>query len=1260
MKKFLSCLLAMGLCSTSIVVTPLSQQSWGQTQIVTEVKQSSALNLVKQGEQELQQKQPQKAFETFQEALKLAQKIGDRYAEGEALNNIGFMYEFWGQHQKALDIYNQTLIIRREINDRKGEGITLNNIGEVYFRQGQFEKADTYLNQALTIFQEIENADLATTAMNNIETILLALQQEVNLKEEELKLRKEGIDQIKKEQYQESLKTYEKLLDVARQLQHKETEAAALRMLGLANYSLKHYQKALDYYLQVLPLDRELGDQEDVVNDLNYIGSIYNYLRQDEKAIKTLQESLRIAQKINYQDGELNALLNLALSHEALFQHKQALDNLNQALFIQKNQNNLTGQISVLNYIGSVYQQMGKPQDALTYLNQSLSISQQINDSSSMATALDAIGSIYDDIGQRDKALEYLKQALSIRQENNDLKGMGDTLNKIGIVFLNYGQYKEAWEYFSQALSIRREVKDRLGEAVTLGNIGSLQRNTGEFKEALKNYNQALHILEGLNDKSKVGDALNGIGSIYDSMSQYQKALDYYNQVLKIRQNVGDLRGKAVTLGNIGGLYAIIGQTQKGLISLTKALEIHQKVGDRNGEATAFNNIGMLYTINGDFHKALENLSEALSIYKEVKDRSGEIVALHNIGVVHDEMGKPQKALEIYNQALELEKNIKFPLGQASILEKIGIIYGSLQDYQEALNKLNQALSIYQRIGVRYGEASTLTNLGFVYRDTNQLIKAIDSWEKSANISLEMRKGFQRKHRSAFLQSDLSQVNVIALIDLLIKQGKTERAFEWANLVTTSELAHYSLLIDAKVSNPKAQEAIDEWTQKNYQVESLRQQLQNPDQFSEEKAQKLRTLEAQMIQQAEKMINRFLEIAELFETKPKDIKQLQKTLQKGTVLIQPVFLTDGKNVPSNVAIFVATHNSLKVVQQEISAAQINQLMTEYRSQLQNHRDSDYKLNSHELYNIFIQPIEKLIEESAPQRLAILATGKLRYIPVETLYDGQKYLLEKYPIHYITRLSTHNIDSSKNNILTKLLTVAIISGISYWIIRKLGIVRGSVLVFIVGVTTFLFLSNINSKQFVKQKALAFANPKPTRTSLPGTEAETKKLTEIFPGSQAYYGTEATLSAFKIQASRFSFLHLGTHGCFKPNGCPNLGMDSNTILFANNEQYNISEAALLGLKNTELITLSACETAKEANVDGQEISGLAYVFERAGAKSIIASLFSAEDEASKEIMIKFYQNVKSGVEKSEAMQQAKLSQIHRHPYFWSPFILIGDGL
>lgn len=206
-----------------------------------------------------------------------------------------------------------------------------------------------------------------------------------------------------------------------------------------------------------------------------------------------------------------------------------------------------------------------------------------------------------------------------------------------------------------------------------------------------------------------------------------------------------------------------------------------------------------------------------------------------------------------------------------------------------------------------------------------------------------------------------------------------------------------------------------------------------------------------------------------------------------------------------------------------------------------------------------------------------------------------------------------------------------------------------------------------------RVLALGNPVPVKPfALNAAEAEVNSITNIFtalPG-EVYIGDRATFDTFKTQAPRFAFLHLATHGCFQPEGCclreskdcqesGKVDMQPNTILFANNQQFNIADAALLGLKNTELLTLSACQTAKEANSNGEEIAGVAYIFERAGAKAVIASLWSGEDNAMKDVMVAFYQNLKKGMNKGEALRGAKLSQINSHPYFWSPLILIGDA-
>ncbi len=648
-------------------------------------------------------------------------------------------------------------------------------------------------------------------------------------------------------------------------------------------------------------------------------------------------------------------------------------------------------------------------------------------------------------------------------------------------------------------------------------------------------------------------------------------------------------------------------QFREALQSWEQALQIYREIKNRQGEANSLGSLGAAYYSLGQYARAIEYHQQSLAIKKEIGDRQGEASSLGNLGLAYRSLGQYQKAIEYHQQSLAIDREIGDRQGEASSLGNLGVAYDSLGQYQKAIEYHQQSLAIAREIGDHNGEALSLNNLGAAYRDNNQPVEAIKNLEASLNIHLDMRGGLSRDNRKQFLATN--QRTVITLAEVLIQQNQPEKAFQWLNLATTADLADYNRLINAQVTNPEAQKAIDNWKVNNQQLEAMRQQLQTK--FSDESARQMREFEAKVNQEAETIAQKYPEVAELFETKPTDIAQLRQNIAPDTLVIQPVPLRD------KIALFLLTKDKLTVIESNIKADKFNQLVNQYRNQLSDRKNADYLDTSSQLYDILIRPIEQQIKSNSPKNLAIIATDQLRYIPFESLYDSktEQYLLQKYPISYLTRISTTNTTPTPHS----------------------------------------------SQAPHSLKALALANPKPTNQELKGTEKEAENLLKIFPQSETYLGEKATLDTFKTQASRFSILHLGTHGCFELAGCPNLKMEANTILFANNQQYNIADAALLGLKNTELITLSACQTAKEANANGQEISGLAYVLERAGAKSVIASLWNAEDNTSAEIMTQFYQNLQKGMTKSEAMQKAKLSQIETnpHPFFWSPFILIGDA-
>ena len=805
---------------------------------------------------------------------------------------------------------------------------------------------------------------------------------------------------------------------------------------------------------------------------------------------------------------------------------------------------------------------------------------------------------------------------LKIAQSPAATKENAERLFKEGMKLYNQGSAKslrQAIKKWEEAILLLRAVGDRRGEAATLNNIGGVYDALGEKQKALDYYNQALPIRRAVGDRRGEATTLNNIGAVYDDLGEKQKALDFYNQALPIDRAVGDRRGEATTLTGIGRVYDALGEKQKALDFFNQALPVFRAVGARGGEATTLNNIGLVYDDLGEKQKALDYYNQALPIRRAVGDsealrrnRRGEAITLNNIGGVYSDLGEKQKALDFYNQALPILRAVGDRGGEAKTLNNIGAVYNALGEKQKALDYYNQALPILRAVGDRGGEATTLNNIGILYRDTKKPLEAIKNLEQSVDLLLQLRSGVARDNRQTFLKS--AGGPAIALIDLLITENQPEKAFTYANLATVADLADYSRLVNAKIANPKAQAAIDKWNQDNRELESLRKELQQK--FSEQLSAKVNKLQEDLNKQAENIRKRFVEIADLFETKPTDIAQLQANISPETTVIQPVILNN------DIALFLLTRDKIKVIKVPLPA-KFDALLTKTSQSLSNRYSANYLENLEELHKLLISPLEKEIQATKPKQISIIATGKLRYIPFEALYDGNQYLIEKYPISYLTRLSSRSLQ----------------------------------------ITT-------TSNTPTARKVLAFGNPKPKSPfSLNGTESEVKAIIPIFPGSESFMNNKATLSNFKTQISRFSILHLATHGCFQKGDCTlNTGgkLKENTLLFAD-KSWHIQDAGLLGLQNVELVTLSACQTSLNTNSNGEEISGLAYLFERAGSKAVIASLWSAADEETKEIMVRFYQNLKQGMRKDEAFRQGKLSQIKNnvHPFYWSPFVLIGDG-
>jgi CHAT domain-containing protein len=183
-------------------------------------------------------------------------------------------------------------------------------------------------------------------------------------------------------------------------------------------------------------------------------------------------------------------------------------------------------------------------------------------------------------------------------------------------------------------------------------------------------------------------------------------------------------------------------------------------------------------------------------------------------------------------------------------------------------------------------------------------------------------------------------------------------------------------------------------------------------------------------------------------------------------------------------------------------------------------------------------------------------------------------------------------------------------------------------------------------------------------LPNAENEVSAIGRAVADSRVHVGGRASEKAFKQEASEYRVLHLATH--FLSDDIQPLY--SKIVLAQEDDSqedgylqtYEIFNTRL----NADLVVLSACNTGLGKLSRGEGLVGISRAFLYAGVPSLVVSLWSVDDESTSILMESFYQHLSEGLNKKQALRQAKLDYLEaarrdkRDPFYWAPFILVGD--
>ena len=378
------------------------------------------------------------AKEKYEEALPRWREIGDRFAEAQTLNSLGFLSLLLSAPPKALEYYDQALAIRREIKDSDGEGETLHGIASVNSALGMKDRALEYYNRALTIRRASGNHAAEATTLGNICQI---------------------------------------------------------------RFSLGEAQKAIECYQQSLPLWRAAGRRDGEASAFNGLGSICVLTGESQKAHDYLNQAVSISRGINDRRGEAYALFNIGKLYVQLGEREKALDALTRALSLFQTVSDRSGEANTLNSLGALETSSGAKRKAFVFYDLALTIWRGMKDRYGEAYALLNLGELNRASDEKQKALDYYNQALALFRMAKHPRGEALTLNGLGLLYASSEERQKALDCYHQALPLLQEMGDRSGEAATLANLARVERDLGNLTEARRRIETALDTMETMRVK---------------------------------------------------------------------------------------------------------------------------------------------------------------------------------------------------------------------------------------------------------------------------------------------------------------------------------------------------------------------------------------------------------------------------------------------------------------------------------------------------------------------------------------------------------------------------------------------------------------------------------------------------------------------------------------------------------------------------------------------------------------------------------------
>ncbi|MBD2603715.1 CHAT domain-containing protein [Scytonema hofmannii FACHB-248] len=879
-------------------------------------------------------------------------------------------------------------------------------------------------------------------------------------------------------------------------------------------------------------------------------------------------------------------------------------------------------------------------------------------------------------------AVEILQQAVQAFKSQGDGLNQAFALNYLALAYQQQGDLSQASKAIAESLLLLSKNQRNSPEyfsvhAQAFNTQGQIQLAQGQSNKALASWEKATVIYSRNNDNAgKIGSQINQAQAL-QTLGLYRRALITLDQVNQQLQQQPDSLLKANGLLSLGNALRVVGVLDQNrettsINSLGTGQAILQRLEEKDSKTMQFSRVGSLQALEQSLIVA-QKLNSPELVAQIQLNLGNTAQALRN--TTEDKENYTTLALQYYQKAaataVSPTTQLQAQLNQLRLSTQTNKPIPSQVSWRQIQSQLATLAPsrkiIYARINLTQSLTclklktvpnATVTNLPCLSPDiqeklaqtsdkskTTPIISAETSeapeWLEIAQIAktaVDQAKNLGDKRAEAYALGTLGgiyeQTNQLA-----IAQTQTQQALAIAESIEAADIGYRWQWQLGRILNARGEKegAIAAYTKAVDNLKSIRGDLVtiNPDvqySFKQGVEPVFRQLVSLLLESKEpsqdnlksaRNVIESLRLAELdnyfrlacINAQPVEIDKVDRT----AAVIYPVILSDRLelivSLPSDSSNQKAKQTFIHRTK-NLTKDEVKKTVDQLRQNLETRSTNEFKKQSQEVYNWIIAPIASELEKHKIENLVFVLDDPLGNIPMSALYDGKQYLIEKY-------------------------NVAITPGLE--LLNPKPLARKGLRIIAGGLTEA-------SKNF---------------PALPNVQVELDAIKSKVTDTRVLLNRQFTKNAIEdaVQSLSVPVVHLATHGQFSSKA------EDTFILTYSDQVINVRDLnGLLQSRETkqrgavELLVLSACSTATG---DTRSDLGIAGVAVRSGARSTLASLWTVDDEGTSILMSEFYTQLKKGnITKAKAIRNAQVSllknPLYEHPYYWAPFVLVGNWL